>query len=228
MRKDLIGLQWLTVDQALLWLKDEAGVQLSDTDLLTHCDAGRCAAYLNVDGLTGVCSDWLVNEQGGWFSHAYGVGKGQILNPRALIEGAKISQVQLYIVSEVRQIGLAEAEAFQDVEWLLTTPPERCHLLFRQSEISDLARAFGGAAAPVDSLKPSHLLTIAALLELLKERGRPIYNQDAIVGVINKRYGEESEHPIRGLGSSNIKDIFAEANKALSGTKPKKPKSQLQ
>lgn len=229
MRADLAILQWLSLEQALIWLKDETGIHhLSEPDLLSQCDAGQCAAYMNVDRLTGVCPDRLVNEQGGWFSHVYGVGKGQILNPRALIEGAKMSEVQLYIVSEVRQIDLTEAQAFNDVEWLATIPPERCHLLFRQSEISDLARILGGAAPPVDSPKQSHLLTIAALLDLLKEKGRPVYNQDAIVRVISERYGEDSELPIRGLGSSNLKDIFAEANKALPGAKRKNPKSQLQ
>ncbi|WP_313210485.1 hypothetical protein [Stutzerimonas nitrititolerans] len=60
--------------------------------------------------------------------------------------------------------------------------------------------------------KPSHLLAIAALLELLKapvERTRPQgMNQEAIKAAILEQF------PLRGLSDRNLQDIFAAANKA--------------
>lgn len=228
MRADLAGLKWLSVDQALLWLKDEAGIQLLENDLLAQCEAGQCAVYLNVDGVKGHCPEGLRDEQGDWFVDVYGVGKGQIINPRALIESAGAVEIQLHISGELRQLERFDAEKYENAEWLATFVRERCHLIFAQSEIAELAQIIKGAAPTLERTKPSHLLTIAVLLELLKEKGRPVYTQDAIVIAISERYGEESKNPVLGLGSSNIKDIFAEANKALPGAKRKNSISQLQ
>jgi hypothetical protein len=225
MRADLIGLEWLTSEQALLWLKDQAGLQLSENDLLGQCEVGRCHVYANVDSWKGTCPEGLRDELGELFFTVCGVGRGRILNPRALIEAKGKSEIQLHIIGDVQQIEQAEAERYESVDWLAVLPPEHCHPTFMQSEIAALAQMFSGATPPPDRTKPSHLLTIAVLLELLKEKGRPVYNQDAIVLEISKRYGEESERPVLGLGSSNIKDIFAEANKAMPGAKRKKPKS---
>lgn len=60
--------------------------------------------------------------------------------------------------------------------------------------------------------KPSHILVISALLELLKDpvkharpNGRP---QSAIIGKILDRF------PLHGLSKRNLEDVFSEANKA--------------
>lgn len=209
-------------------MKDETGIQLSENDLLAQCEAEQCAVYLNVDGVKGHCPKGLRDEYDDWFVDVYGVGKGQVINPRALIESAGVVEIQLYISGEVRQIERFDAEKYESAEWLATFPRERCHLIFAQSEIAVLAQIIKGAAPSLERTKPSHLLTIAVLLELLKEKGRPVYTLEAIVLAISERYGEESDSPVLGLGSSNIKDIFAEANKAIPGAKRKNPKSQLQ
>ncbi|MDN3559805.1 hypothetical protein [Vreelandella neptunia] len=59
-------------------------------------------------------------------------------------------------------------------------------------------------------VKPSHLLTIAALLELLKDSVKPRYNQSAIIDSIvdNNKY-------VRGLSQGNLEPMFGAANKAL-------------
>ncbi|KAA0970071.1 hypothetical protein [Pseudomonas sp. ANT_H12B] len=111
MRADLIGLKWFSVEQALLWLKDEAGVELLENDLLAQCDAGRCAVYLNVDNLKGVCFEGLRDEHDERFHTVYGVGKGQVINPRVFIEVAGTVEVELDISGEVRQLQLAEADS---------------------------------------------------------------------------------------------------------------------
>lgn len=57
--------------------------------------------------------------------------------------------------------------------------------------------------------KPSHLLTIAALIELLGEPGRAGRNQSAIMAEIQERHQGK-----RGLSKRNLEEIFAAANKA--------------
>ena len=214
MRKDLIGLQWLSVDQALLWLKDEAGVQLSDKDLLAQCDAGRCAAYLNVDGLKGECAEGLIDELGQRFFTVYGVGKGQIINPRGIIEAAGNREIALEISGEVRQIERAEAEAYHSVDWATKFSPTNCHLLFKTSDIEELVQSFaGGVVTPAD-VKPSQYLTIAALLDLVLKPGRPVYDQADVIAEILDRYPAT-----RGLSESNLQKIFADSNTAALDAK---------
>lgn len=58
--------------------------------------------------------------------------------------------------------------------------------------------------------KPSHLLAIAAMLELLNEPSRAARNQSAIVAEILERHQGK-----RGLGRRTLEDIFAAANRAF-------------
>ena len=122
MRAALIGLKWFSVQQALLWLKDETGVELFENDLLAQCDAGQCAVYLNVDNLEGVCFEGLRDEQDVRFHTVYGVGKGQVINPRLLIEAAGTVEVELHISGEVRQLQVAEADSYPNTEWVASLP----------------------------------------------------------------------------------------------------------
>lgn len=214
MRADLVGLKWLSSEQALLWLKDEAGVQLLEKDLLAQCDAGRCAAYLNVDGLKGNCPEGLRDELGEWFFTVYGVGKGQIINPRVIIEAAGKREIAVVISGEVRQIERAEAEVYQNVEWSAKFLPADCNLLFRASDIQELVQSFAKGAASTDPVKPSQHLTIAALLDLVLKPGRPVYNQADVIEEILDRYPAT-----RGLSDSNLKKIFADSNTAASDAK---------
>lgn len=58
-------------------------------------------------------------------------------------------------------------------------------------------------------VKPSHLLAIAAMLELLEEPCRGARNQSAVVAEISERHPGK-----RGLGKRNLEDIFGAANRA--------------
>ena len=147
MRAALIGLKWFSVEQALLWLKDEAGVELFENDLLAQCDAGQCAVYLNVDNLEGVCFEGLRDEQDVRFHTVYGVGKGQVINPRVFIEAAGTVEVKLYISGEVCQLQVAEADSYPNTEWVASLPRDRCHPLFKPTDLKELAEVISGAVA---------------------------------------------------------------------------------
>lgn len=79
------------------------------------------------------------------------------------------------------------------------------------------AQAKAEAEAAEADPKPSHLLAIAALLELLKapaDRPRPQgMNQEAIKAAILEQF------PWRGLSRRSLEDIFAAANKAKADAK---------
>lgn len=214
MRADLVGLQWLSVEQALLWLKDETGVQLLEKDLLGQCDAGRCAAYLNVDSLKGECAEGLRDELGERFFTVYGVGKGQIINPRVIIEAAGKREIAVEISGEVRQIERAEAEVYHSVDWIAIFLPANCHLLFRTSDIEELVQSFASGAASTGHVKPSQYLTIAALLDLVLNPGRPVYDQADVIAEILDRYPAT-----RGLSESNLQKMFADSNTAALDAK---------
>lgn len=268
MRAALIGLKWFSVEQALLWLKDEAGVELFENDLLAQCDAGRCAVYLNVDNLEGVCFEGLRDEQDVRFHTVYGVGKGQVINPRVFIEAAGTVEVELHISGEVRQLQVAEADSYPNTEWVASLPRDRCHPLFKPTDLKELAEVISGAVAtpapapvsappatpapvpvpvpvpptptptpvtpaplPAPSAtsapappKPSQLLAISALMELLREKCGPSYNSQKIVGLIDGRYGPDSPLPLRGLGDSNLEKMFADASTNMKEAKEKSSK----
>lgn len=68
----------------------------------------------------------------------------------------------------------------------------------------------------ISEAKPSHLLTIAALLELQMEavaQARPARNQAAIITTITEKF------KVHGLGKRNLDDIFADANRAMAEAK---------
>ena len=250
MRAALIGLKWFSVEQALLWLKDEAGVELFENDLLAQCDAGRCAVYLNVDNLEGVSFEGLRDEQDIRFHSVYGVGKGQVINPRVFIEAAGTVEVELHISGEVRQLQVAEADSYPNTEWVASISRDRCHPLFKPTDLKAWAEVISSAvatpapapappapapapvtpapsAAPLPAPappKPSELLAISALMELLREKCGPSYNSQKIVGLIDDRYGPDSPLPLRGLGDSNLEKMFADASTNMKEAKEKSSK----
>jgi chromosome segregation ATPase len=60
--------------------------------------------------------------------------------------------------------------------------------------------------------KPSHFLTIAAMLGLLKDAGRSSRNQSAVLAEILER--NPNKH---GLSKRTLEGIFSDANKAMAG-----------
>lgn len=106
-------------------------------------------------------------------------------------------------------------QALQADRDALKTRVEKAEELYRdrwsklESEVNEWRTKYEQAEA---KLKPSHLLAIGALLELLKapvERLRPQgMNQEAIKAAILEKF------PWRGLSDRNLQDIFSAANKA--------------
>lgn len=65
--------------------------------------------------------------------------------------------------------------------------------------------------ASCEQEKPSHILTVAVLLKLLKASNEPRYNQ---AGIIKSIVDGDDGH-VRGLSQGNLESMFGAANKAL-------------
>lgn len=83
-------------------------------------------------------------------------------------------------------------------------------LKLRNIDDADIPEAFQATneGKRAQQEKPSHLLAIAALVELLTKDGRKNYNQNAI-------FEDIAEMGVPGLSKSNLEKLVAEANKAL-------------
>ncbi|MGM0824595.1 MAG: hypothetical protein ACQEUY_07740 [Pseudomonadota bacterium] len=99
------------------------------------------------------------------------------------------------------------------VDWLVVQG-------FYEEEIPNEILNFPGArrgmplskSGPEKQEKPSHLLTIAALVELLIKSEKPGYNQSRIIDSIA---GDPRNKDLIGLSESNLNKLFSKANKAL-------------
>ncbi|MNO63530.1 hypothetical protein D3C76_542380 [compost metagenome] len=67
---------------------------------------------------------------------------------------------------------------------------------------------------PVNAERPSSKLLIGALLAILTDKEPKRFNQGSLADEIEERFRK-----IRGLGATNTKNLFAEANKALKAAK---------
>lgn len=227
-------LAWLDIGQAVDWLQDLTATNLTDRDLLALCASRRCAVYTSADGIAG--HDEAAEVVGQGIQRVCNplalIRAGTETTAELTFEGP------VFLDDEDRD---ADGDGFWAV-WWASTPLRGRRALFRPDDIRDLADKINGvggdtARAELEDLrqqleqeraarqaaeqraeqaeseaKPSHLLAIAALLELLKapaEFPRPQgMNQEAIKGAILAQF------PWRGLGKRSLEDIFAAANKA--------------
>jgi len=110
----------------------------------------------------------------------------------------------------------------ESVNWMVTTGPKHYQVMFKPADIEGLAAEMNkeDQRKPLDTApKPSHLLIIAAMLELLLEpveRPRGKRNQAAIIDMITEKYD------FRGLGKRTIENIYSEANQAINEAKKEK------
>jgi hypothetical protein len=219
-------LDWLSIEQALDWIKILTGTPLLERDLLALRDEGYCDSYLDCVGVIGTSASAGNSLD---LIDVTGKGFGCVAELSLLGENDSVS-----VHGEVWEID--DNEVF----WSAFIPLELRHLKFKPAEIKALAAKMNEEATdaselealrqhrdsglvlmarvkehlnkPEDEPKPSHLLTIAALLELLKE---PVenprlsgLNQDGIKGEILTKF------KWRGLSKRNLESIFAAANKA--------------
>ncbi|RJG11100.1 hypothetical protein D3879_15685 [Pseudomonas cavernicola] len=207
----LSQLTWLSVDQALRYLKEKYSVQLSELDLLSHCEDGNCVAQLPTRGVAGKSATWIQGEGDTFFQEVYGAARSHVLNPLDILNSVSKSAITVNLSGQVYEHDDVESSPYQCEEWSAEMLPENCRFIFAITDIESFAKQISGGrvTAPAEE-KPSLVLAIAALVELLTENPpRRFTTQDAIASEIESRHSSR-----RGMSASNLTKIFADCNKA--------------
>lgn len=215
MSDHLSELTWFTTEQALLYLKQQSSIELTEHDLFSHCEQGNCFARISLGGHAGKSTSWIEGEESSYFQTVYGDGESRILNPLILLDSVATSLVTLYLSGQVRETDEPDTTVYPCEEWAVELKPQDCKVRFKRSEIDSFAASIerraataATAASPTEEI-PSHSLVIAALLELLTEPGSRNYNQSRIAEEIVKRHGKWY-----GISDSSLPKLFAACKKA--------------
>ncbi|WP_226925021.1 hypothetical protein, partial [Stutzerimonas stutzeri] len=116
----------------------------------------------------------------------------------------------LYLLGDVFDAPDPAASRLLQVEWGLSAKRSSLRFLFRRTELEKAITSSG--SAPLTSsppTHPNHLVVISELIEMLKDDSRPRHNQQSIVAAIEEKY-----KGILGLGATNLRNLFADANRA--------------
>jgi hypothetical protein len=236
-------LPWLNSAQAVDYLQSLTYTDLGIRELIALCDTCHCNAYVNCDGLEAEISEFseLIGHirLSGHYAiaslnkipiHEWDSPGERLLYLSGLNTVCGNAQIEDVLNSELR-----EEQGSWDV--VLDNYSRGLPVQFNRQELELLAATMNASASrPTSELeylrqqlgqervtheateadpRPSHLLAIAALLELLKapvEYPRPQgMNQTAIKSEILEKF------PWRGLSDRNLEAIFAAANKAKAG-----------
>lgn len=207
-------LDWLSFNRALAGLKKTADSEMTEEDLLNHCVHGNCSAYIKASGMSGLCSEALssLEESQGL---VYGVGYHKVLNPEAFAAPAVHGADKAVLLrGDVLLMPDPDSERLIGTEWEASEALNRDSLLFKKADIDELsvsinqeAHASGFIQQPVAR---SQMLALSALVELLKDKQRPIYHaQGKIIEAIQKKFPDDGA----GVGNDTLKKLFADANK---------------
>ncbi len=202
------SLKWLDLEQALDYLTALTEMPVTKYNLLQFCEQGLCQAYVDINMVPGIVENYFEGPD-------IAIGTHRVLNPMAAFNSDNGTQL-------LETEGSIESD-FQATWRGKFASDEMRAPIFKSDKILELAVKLN--ADPVtpksgsyeDEPKPSHLLTIAALLELLKEPvQQPRTNgrtQDAIIVSIEEKF------KVRGLGKRQLEGLFADANKAMEEAK---------
>lgn len=192
--------EWLTPEQALALLRKQ-DPELTMEDLACYCTELKLfQVYVRLRMAEGEELDSRAS--------VYGVGEYLVLNPEDALHGA--DDTKLYLLGDVFDAPDPAASRLLQVEWELSAKRSSLRVLFRRTELEKAITSSG--SAPLTSSPPphaNHLAVISELIEMLKDDFRPRHNQQSIVAAIEEKY-----KGILGLGATNLRNLFADANRA--------------
>lgn len=200
MSRLLAEAEWLTPKQALALLQKH-DPKLTMEDLAGYCTELKLfQVYVRLRMAEGEELDSRAS--------VYGVGEYLVLNPEDALQGA--DDTTLYLLGDVFDAPDPAASRLLQVEWELSAKRSSLRFLFRRTELEKAITSSG--SAPLTSPPPphaNHLVVISELIEMLKDDSRPRHNQQSIVAAIEEKY-----KGILGLGATNLRNLFADANRA--------------
>ncbi|MBO2926447.1 hypothetical protein [Metapseudomonas otitidis] len=200
MSRLLTEAEWLTPKQALALLRKH-DPELTMEDLAGYCTELKLfQVYVRLRMAEGEELDSRAS--------VYGVGEYLVLNPEDALHGA--DGTTLYLLGDVFDAPDPAASRLLEVEWELSAKRSSLRFLFRRTELEKVIAS--SVSAPLTSSPPphaNHLVVISELIEMLKDDSRPRHNQQSIVAAIEEKY-----KGILGLGATNLRNLFADANRA--------------
>jgi len=152
-------------------------------------------------------------------TEVYGAGTHRVGNPEDLFYGH--GRVKLFLHGDVFYTPDAADVKYKGVEWEYTSETSKLRILFKRSELDELkalASTENLATTEAAAVPNTHLIVISKLLEMLKGKGSPRYTQDSIVKAIEDDCGY-----ILGMGATNLRTLFADANKERKNAPPPPP-----
>ncbi|MFZ2319858.1 MAG: hypothetical protein WAW12_08315 [Pseudomonas sp.] len=197
---------WMGITQAIDYILELTGTPLNREVMLQLCEGGQCSVYMDFSGCRVEIHDSDDSEP-----TTYAIGKG-------------LSKIRIPLIRNIHKWSginaagpVAPYSTSQEIEcdsfWYATTADNAPALRFKQEDIQALAKSMNNPAdaqTTDDEPKNSHLLLIAALLELARTAEKP-RNQAGINSEIRERYPN-----VRGLGDRQINGLFADANRAAT------------
>jgi predicted nucleic acid-binding Zn-ribbon protein len=137
-------LDYLTIDQAVQWLRAITQTKLTGNDLLDLCESRQCLVYMNVDGINGWDIDAVGNHE------VSGCGIQKVLKPRALKYAGTETTLDIIFEGPV----FLESEPGDEAYWTMwegrTLLTER-YALFQPADIQALGAKINGGDQPQDS-----------------------------------------------------------------------------
>lgn len=229
----------LDMAEAICCLKKMTGSEMDEARLLRLCASGRCSVYLDCLGRCGQIPD-EDEPSSPYRITGQGLGKIlkpiQLINCSSVIElrgplilnstKKRLENAYFYITTNAI---FRPSPRFKpaDIEALAARMNDVPDYAGIAAENDDLRRELANSNDEMTILrqqleqaqtksvnnrdKPSHLLVIAALLNIIIESKVVRRNQSAVISEINTRYPN-----MRGLGSRTLDDVFSVARKAIN------------
>lgn len=162
MRRDHQLLQWLSIDQALGNLCNITGEPISEEDLFSLCEEGKCSAYYQAGGIRGNTQVASLEEKP---QEVFGAGYQKILNASDLRGALGTGAVQLSLVGPVFSTDPDDYEESRCV-WDAVVADSRRKIRFKTTDIQALADTITGPSRneALDVRERRSLLALIAVL----------------------------------------------------------------
>ncbi|MND36082.1 hypothetical protein D3C76_377140 [compost metagenome] len=163
MRHDHLLLQWLSIDQALENLRSMTRQPIAEEDLISLCEEGVCAVYIDARGLKGGAQVASIEEVP---QSVYGAGKQRILNSGVLRGLGSTASLRLTMVGPVLSDDLDDYQERERV-WETLVARESLILRFKTSEIHDLVAKITGSSGKGMKLDPREKKSVGLVIAVL-------------------------------------------------------------
>ncbi|HEN8710326.1 MAG: hypothetical protein ACN6QI_14010 [Pseudomonas sp.] len=162
MRRDHQLLQWLSIDQALGNLCNITREPISEEDLLSLCEEGRCSAYYPAGGIRGKTQVASLEEKP---EEVFGAGYQKILNASDLRGALGTDSIQFRFVGPVFS---TDPDDFEEsiCLWEAVVADSRRKIRFKTTDIQALADTIMGPSRNevLDVREKRSLLALIAVL----------------------------------------------------------------